>query len=139
MVKRSVLGREKLRAVLRRLPANIKKEVQDGLTKSGQGINDLQRSYVSVDDGDLRDSIRTIPFSKGGIGIIIAAGGPTTTRPVRAGQSAPYDYAMAQELGTQKMLASPFFYPAYRQKKSGMKRKASLAVKKAVANSLAGK
>lgn len=132
MANNRVLGVQLLRAKLAKLPKAVQEEVQVALTKSAEAIAAQQRSMVPVANGTLRDSIRVEPFTKGGIGALIHAGGPTTTKPVRAGQSATYDYALAQELGTQDQLAQPFFYPGFRRKKSAAKGRASRAVKKAV-------
>ena len=132
MASSYLLGRERLRAVLVKLPVAAKANLQATMTAEANSLAELQRKYVPVKSGALRDSIRVEPFSKGGIGAIVKAGGPTTTKPVRKGQSATYDYAMAQELGTQEMLAQPFFFPAYRQSKTKIKRHASKAVRQAV-------
>jgi len=133
MASNRVLGVQLLRAKLKALPKAIQVELQDSLTKSAEVIANQQRATVPVDDGVLRSSIEVTPFSRGGIGAIITAGGETTTKPVRQGQSATYDYAMAQELGTQEQLAQPFFYPSFRRGKAGARRRATNAVKKAVA------
>lgn len=127
-----ITGRERLRAVLAKLPKTAKAELQKAMNEGGEKIVARQKSLVQVKSGTLRDSIRYEPFSRGGIGVVIRAGGPTTTKPVRQGQSATYDYAMGQELGTQEMLAQPFFYPGYRHTKTVVKRRASKAVRLAV-------
>lgn len=127
-----VTGRQRLRKVLNKLPKTAKAELQQAMNEGGEKIVARQKSLVSVKSGTLRDSIHYVPFSKGGIGVVIRAGGAATTKPVRQGQSATYDYAMAQELGTQEMLAQPFFYTGYRYSKTAVKRRASKAVRKAV-------
>ena len=127
-----VTGLHRLRAVLAKLPKTARVELQNAMNESGRKLADRQRALVPVDKGVLRDSIRVEPFTKGGIGVLVKAGGPTTTKPVRVGQSESYDYAMAQELGTQEQLAQPFFYPAFRQTKPAIRRRATAAVKKAV-------
>lgn len=129
-----ILGRDLLRKTLERLPVAIKQDLQVALTAEANALAGLMRARVPVKDGTLRASIRVEPRKQSGlIGALIKAGGPTTTKPVRKGQSATYDYAMAQELGTQEVLAQPFFFPSYRQKKTSIKRRASKAVKDAVA------
>lgn len=133
MASKWVLGRQLLREKLNQIVPAARVELQKALTESGEALASRQRSLVPVKSGALRSSIRVEPFSRGGIGVLVKAGGPTTMKPVRSGQSAMYDYAMAQELGTQEMLAQPFFFPAYRQNKTKIKRRASLAVKKAIA------
>jgi len=132
MASRYVLGRQALRRVLEKLPKTAKAKLQASMTQSANELADLQRSRAPEKDGTLKASIRVEPFTKGGIGALVKAGGPTTTKPVRKGQSATYDYAMAQELGTQDMLANPFFFPSYRQSKTKIKRRASKAVRLAV-------
>jgi HK97 gp10 family phage protein len=133
MPSKYVLGREALRALLKKLPVAANAKLQESMTKSANDLAALQKSRVGVKSGTLRDSIRVEPFSRGGIGAIVKAGGPTTTKPVRNGRSEKYDYAMGQELGTQEMLAQPFFFPSYRQSKTKIKRNATTAVKKAIA------
>jgi HK97 gp10 family phage protein len=130
---RRVLGVEALRAKLKALPPAVREELQTSLTESAETIAAQQRSLVAVESGELKGTIKVTPFSRGGIGAVITAGGEATTKPVRDGQSATYDYALAQELGTQDQLAQPFFYPSFRQKKAGARRKASKAVRAAVA------
>lgn len=132
MVSRTVLGREKLREVFRKLTKTARTELQQAMNEGGEKIIARQKALVPVKEGTLRDSIRYEPFDRGGIGVVIKAGGPATTKPVRKGQSATYDYAMAQELGTQEHLAQPFFFPGYRLGKTGVKRAASKAVRRAV-------
>jgi HK97 gp10 family phage protein len=128
-----VTGREALRALLLKLPKTAAVKLQASMTQSANDLAELQRSRVPVNTGALKDSIRVEPFNKGGIGAIIRAGGPTTTKPVRSGKSPSYDYSLGIELGTQEMLAHPFFYPSYRQQKPKIIRGAALAVKAAVA------
>ncbi len=134
---KALLGRQRLRAVLKELPVAARQELQQAMNESGEKLADRQRSLVPVKEGTLRASIRVEPFNRGGIGVIVKAGGPTTMKPVRNTSKAPlYDYAMAQELGTQDMLAQPFFFPAYRHTKSSVKRRATVAVKRAVAKAV---
>lgn len=136
MARTRVTGLQRLRQVLAKLPKAAQVELQAAMQESGNKLAAHQKSLVPIKDGVLHDSIRVEPFKKGGIGVVVLAGGPTTTKPVRNGQSATYDYAMAQELGTQEQLAQPFFYPAYRQSKPAVKRRATIAVKKAVAQAV---
>lgn len=127
-----VTGRERLRQVLNKLPKIAKIELQKAMNEGGEKIVARQKSLVPVKEGTLRDTIHYEPFSRGGIGVVIRAGGAATTKPVRNGQSATYDYAMGQELGTQEQLAQPFFYPGYRHTKTAVKRAASRAVRRTV-------
>ena len=128
-----IIGRDLVRKTLDRLPVVVKAKLQAGMTASANEMADLMRSRVPVKDGTLKASIRVEKRKNPEIiGALIKAGGPTTTKPVRQGQSATYDYAMGQELGTQEMLANPYFFPSYRAKKTAVKRRASKAVREAV-------
>ena len=127
-----VTGRQLLRAQLATLPKTVRGKLQEALTASANALADEMRARAPVDSGDLKRSIRVEEFSRGGIGAIVLAGGPLTTKPVRAGQSATYDYAVGIELGTQEMLASPFFYPTFRRSKAKINRRSAKAVKAAV-------
>jgi HK97 gp10 family phage protein len=132
--KGRVLGIVALRKKLAAIPALARSELQAEMNIAAAEIVALQKALAAsnVDSGSLQMSIRMEPFSRGGVGVLIKAGGPLTTRPVRAGQSVMYDYAMANELGTQEMLAQPFFYPAARRKKRAVNRRSAKALRKAV-------
>lgn len=127
-----VTGRALLRAKLAKLPKVVQANLQAEITKSAEDMANLMRSRAPVRSGALRDSIKVTNFSRGGIGAVITAGGAATTKPVRNGQSATYDYALANELGTQDMLAQPFFYPSYRQRRPKVRRGMTKAVKAAI-------
>jgi hypothetical protein len=91
----------------------------------------LARSFVPVEDGTLRDSIRrSEPGERGEV--LVEAGGPTTTRPVRNGSTATFDYALGQEYGTQKSNARPYFWPSYRLTRKRLRARASRALNKAI-------
>lgn len=128
-----VIGRDLVRRTLEKLPKVAKAKLQTGMTDSAEEIADVMRGRVGKKTMALHDSIRVEKRKNPSlIGALIKAGGPTTTKPVRQGQSATYDYAMAQELGTVDMLAQPFFFGSYRLKKSAVKRRASKDVRAAV-------
>lgn len=135
MASNRVLGRELLKKKLAALPAAVRTEVQSELNKAAGDVVAAQKSLAAgnVDSGDLQMSIRFTPFSRGGIGVIFEAGGPMTTKEVRNGSGVNYDYALANELGTQDMLAQPFFYPGFRRKRASIRRRASKGLRNAVA------
>lgn len=128
-----VQGRDAVRALLKKLTPTVAAGLQASMTASANDLADLMRSRAPVKSGALKASIRTEALQNGRIGAAIRAGGPTTTKPVRNGKSPQYDYAAGIELGTQEMLAHPYFYPSYRAKKTAIRRNASIAVQKAVA------
>jgi HK97 gp10 family phage protein len=127
-----VTGRQLLRAQLATLPKTVRGKLQEQLTASAEALAEEMRARAPVDSGALKQSIRVEPFSRGGIGAVVLAGGPLTTKSVRNGVDVAYDYAVGIELGTQEMLASPFFYPTYRRAKAKINRRSAKAVKAAV-------
>lgn len=88
-------------------------------------------SVAPVHEGALRTTVGVVP-GKSDTQVRIVAGGQKTVR--RSISSKPYDYARADEFGTQKMAARPFFFPTYRLRKkkiiAAMKRKIVAAIKK---------
>lgn len=88
------------------------------------------KALAPVDDGDLQKSVRSEKVSD--LKILVKAGGELTTKPVRDGASATYDYALANEFGTAGMTAQPFFFTAFRIKKEKIKRSIKTSVGKAV-------
>lgn len=81
--------------------------------------------------GKLRQSIR-IEEDAANLRVIIRAGGPLTTKPVRKGVKQTYDYALAQEFGTHKEHAAPFFYPTWRTGRARARGTINKAIKQAI-------
>ncbi|TKT78421.1 HK97-gp10 family putative phage morphogenesis protein [Aquamicrobium sp. LC103] len=132
---------DRLRRRLERIPDAIRKRAKADLMLGGREINMLQRSLAPKDDGVLVGTIRTEQLPDPEIGVEIKAGGPETTKPVRnseKGNAPEYDYALAQEHGTENMQANPFFYPAYRLKKKQVQRSVRRGVRKALRNAVKG-
>lgn len=90
----------------------------------------IQRMAPKGDTHKLAESVR-VEGGRFGDRFYVKAGGPLTTKPVRAGASATYDYANAVEHGTQTMKAEPFFYPTYRANRQQMKRSIQNVIRKA--------
>jgi HK97 gp10 family phage protein len=134
----SLIGLEKLRRKLNRIPESVRRRAQADLMLAGRQINMAQRALAPSDDGDLRASIRSEPLTDGTIGVVIRAGGPTTTKPVRNGQSATYDYALGQEYGTQDMAPNAFFWPAYKAGKGKARRDVRAGVKRSLRQAVTG-
>jgi len=70
--------------------------------------------------------------------VTLRAGGQTTTKAIHEGQSGSYDYANAQEFGTAKMSANPFFWPSYRLYRKAMRSAVKRNMRKAVKESFPG-
>lgn len=128
-----IIGIEKMMRRLERIPAEVRKRAKAELMLQGRQTNMLQRSLAPKDDLTLASTIRSEPLPDPEIGVVMRAGGPATTKPVRDTEGAPeYDYALGQEFGTEEMGANPFFLPAIRVRK----KKARAAVRSAVRRSL---
>jgi HK97 gp10 family phage protein len=125
-----IQNRERLRRKIAALPGAVRDEITQALRDSANEISDLQRRFVPVEDGVLRGTIRN-SVSEADLRATMTAGGPETTKPVREGQDASYDYAFAQEFGTAKMPARPFFFPGYRLGKKKAKGRIARAINKA--------
>lgn len=130
MISAKVSKKDRLFAKLIKLAPEAEKELVTVNNQSADEMVALARSYVPVDDGVLRDSIRKVPAARGAVSV--EAGGPTTTKPVRQGVDASYDYALGQEYGTRHNPARPFFWPAYRLMRKRLRNRASRAINRVV-------
>ncbi|MEM6617453.1 MAG: hypothetical protein AAF619_13080 [Pseudomonadota bacterium] len=126
-----VQGLQSLKRKLRDLPKKTRMVLEADLSVIGREVNVEQRARAPKDEQVLTSTIRTEAIGGDRIGVNIRAGGDATTRPVRNGADASYDYAMAQEHGTEDMAPMPFFYGPIRTKKRQIKRRVTQAVKKA--------
>lgn len=100
--------------------------------QSANAMADLARRLAPVRTGRLQASIRIEPRERGAFAVM--AGGLMTTHPVRKGAKATYDYALAQEFGSENNPAQPFFWPSYRVSKRPSKARATRALTKAIKN-----
>lgn len=126
-----ILKMAALRRKFERMAPEVKKRVQADIMLAGREINILQRSLAPVDSGALKQSIRTEPYNDPYVGAFVRAGGPLTTKAARQGHGT-YDYALAQELGTVDIDATPFFYTAVRAKRPATKRRIRAGIKSAI-------
>lgn len=119
----------------RKLTEQLKKQVSEDAIKEldsqVDSLVNLMESVAPSDKGVLRHTIKKVP-GKSKTQVRIVAGGRETVRP--SVSSKPYDYARADEFGTQTMAARPFFFPTYRMRKkkiiAAMKRKLTATIKK---------
>lgn len=125
--------RQRWQRRLKALPEQTRKEMTVAVQKGADEINDLQRRFVPQDDGDLLRSIsnKMVKNSSGLIVVEITAGGDATTRPVRKGADADYDYALGQEFGNTQNSAQPFFFPGFRIGKRRAKSRITRSINKA--------
>jgi HK97 gp10 family phage protein len=118
----------------RRLTQVLKREVHDvaveELNVQADQLANLIESVAPKFEGKLAHSVRKVP-GKRDTQVRIVAGGKLTIRP--SVSSKPFDYARADEFGTQRMAAKPFFFPTYRLRKkkiiSAIKRRITKAIK----------
>lgn len=106
------------------------------------GAADMVRTakgFAPRDEGNLVESIREDP-GEHPLQRVVEAGGPLTEAEfgVRAASGVAYDYAIAQEFGTEKMTANPFFWPAYRFMKKPMLNRMMRAWRKALREAWGG-
>lgn len=131
-----ITGLRNIERRLARIPKAARAAVKPALDKSADELVAAQRSLAPLDDGTLKASIKW--HESGELTRTVRAGGPTTTRPVRSGTSATYDYALAQEFGTTKMSANPFFWPGYRLLRKRIRNRIKRAISKAVKEEFGG-
>ena len=74
--------------------------------------NALQALEQSEETGDLEASCVVVGGATD-LEALVQAGGAATTKEVREGSGADYDYAEAFEFGTSHQPARPFFYSTY--------------------------
>ena len=122
---RSVIN---LQALLASLPAELKAPILAETFVQAEGLRSEMIFRVPVGDdakrGTLRDSIR-VEKGQRQMRVLVRAGGDKT----RVGG---YDYANAQEFGTRKQPAQPFFWVSYRKRKAKIRREIKRAAKDAI-------
>lgn len=124
-------GLARLQRRLKAIPQQVRDDVQPVLDRSADQLARAMRQNAPQDEGDLIDSIQT-EASYTYLARAVVAGGEKTTRPVREGADASYDYAFAQEFGTKEMPANSFFYPVVRSLNKRIKRRIKAAAARAV-------
>ena len=120
-----------------KIPLEVKAAVATEALLQAHRLGGAIQQAAPKDEGDLKASVR-IEGGKYGDRFYVRAGGPLTTRPVREGASAFYDYANAVEHGTAKMRAEPFFYPTYRAHRKAIRAGISATALKAAQRYNAG-
>jgi HK97 gp10 family phage protein len=113
------------------IPPAVKAAAMNSLVRQGELLMTAMRGAVPVEHGALRNSIR-MEVDDSIFRITVMAGGKATTRPVRAGTTVTFDYALAQEYGTERMKENPFFWPMYRLLKKSRRRAVKAAMTRAI-------
>lgn len=116
---------------LRAAAPKVRDHLAAANNKTGDEIVSMAQRLVAVDEGDLQRSIRK---EQGRLEttVVVLAGGPLTTKPVREGADASYDYALGVEFGTVDTPAQPFFWPSVRANRKTHRGRASRALRTAI-------
>lgn len=130
-----VQGLDALTAQFRRMREKVRAANAEALAENAEDLAGRIRAAAPKDEHQLEQTVRVVP-GKDGVTQRVVAGGKATQRPVEHGQSPTFDYARAQEFGTEQMPANPFFFPVYRKRKRAMRAKQKRAIRKAIKESL---
>lgn len=118
-------NRNRLRAKLKAIPVGVRRALKAQNAANAAELVETQGGFVRVDDADLQNSIKHQDVSDSTrISQRVSAGG----------RAAPHGWWI--EVGTVKMPAFPFFWPAWRLKKRRFKSRMSRAAKKAIAGAV---
>lgn len=125
---------ERFKRVLAALPKPARAAVHDELWKSASDVAEAMRSAASSGPtGNLKKSVR-VERGRHELSVVIRAGGPLTTKPVRSGKTGSYDYSLANEFGTAEVGEQPFFWNTYNAKKKGAKNRVRKRARAAIAD-----
>jgi len=115
---------KRLQAILQLLPEQVKKPVRAQVFAQADVLRQAMQAKVPAESGTLRDSIRVEP-GRNEMRALVKAGGPATTH-------GGYDYALAQEFGTQKTPSQPYFWASYRKNKRKIRTAIKATIKVAI-------
>lgn len=132
---------ERFKALTEEMKRTVRQEAIAELNRQASILRDTIQAIApiyqgppvgGVQPGALKTSVKLVSDKSKSTVVRIVAGGVLTVRPSISGK--PYDYARADEFGTQQMAAQPFFFPTYRLMKkriiSAMKRRVAANIKK---------
>jgi HK97 gp10 family phage protein len=94
----------RLMSKLGRLADAGEKAIKEAVSRGGDAVRDAAKANAPVDTGELRDSIESIVSSDG--------------LSVEVGTDVPHGVFV--ELGTSRMAAQPFLFPAFEREKAGI-------------------
>lgn len=131
MARTTVKGLDKLRAKLRAMPDEVRREIRGALEKNANELVAMQKRLVPVDDGDLRDSIEWA-WGDGETSRIGVKGQQGLAITVSAGSAEAF-HARWVEFGTSDgRPAQGFFYSPYRALRKRMKSRITRSQNKAI-------
>lgn len=123
-------NKDRYYAALRRTVPGLDMELRAALEKVGNEFVSKAEQYVPVDEGDLKQSIKWdwTKATQDEVGrspaIVIQAGGED--------KNDPGFYARWVEFGTPTTPKQPYFFPAYRLARRGIKSRLSRAMTRAI-------
>lgn len=131
IMNRSLL---RFKQLMKEIPEHLRQSLPEEVRSGAEMLASAMRKTVPTgDDGahELRDSIR-VEDGEHSLKFFVKAGGALTTHPVEKGKSRFYDRANAVEFGTEKMRATPFFWPTYRLLKRKVRGRVNSGAKRAL-------
>jgi hypothetical protein len=111
----------RLRKRLARVPIEVRAAAAAQAAIEANNLTIAMKGSAPKDDGVLVASVR-MEVGRSGDQFVVKAGGPTTTRPVREGATATFDYSLASEFGREGQPARGWFYPTYRARRKKIRR-----------------
>lgn len=102
----------------RRASFAAKREVVREIRRQAERVKDaIAEAAAHGETGKLAESV-TVRRGRNTLELVVTVGGDLTTKPVRKGAKAEYDYALAVEFGNEHAPAQPFAYPTFREMES---------------------
>jgi HK97 gp10 family phage protein len=101
-------GDEELQRYFRDVTFKMKRELVTVIKEQADGLAEAIKAETPVKTGRLRDSVK-VRRGRNTLELVVTAGGDETTVSER-GPSGAYDYSLAVEFGTSKLVAQPFFW-----------------------------
>lgn len=109
---------DEVQRTLRDLPFRVKRRIAAAIHEQAEALAaELRDEAPEGETGNTKESVR-VRRGRNMLEVIVSAGGPLTTKPVRKGTHTEYDYALAAEFGTQHQPASPWFFPTCRAREA---------------------
>lgn len=135
MARSRNLSVDQFKQLMDRIPKEVANELRGAVDDAGQELVRAMKPAVPLGVDGRNELVESVRLERGRhpLSVLVRAGGPLTTRSVRKGSGVSYDYALANEFGTEKMAAQPFFWPTYRLKKKSLRSKISRRARKAIA------
>jgi hypothetical protein len=128
--------RARAKRVMKALPSAVQKRLESQNAANADELVETMKGFINDKTGKLASTVkREAAPEKSPIAQRVSAGGAATTKAVRKskkGNAPLYDYANANEYGTEDMAAQPFFWPAWRLKRRRFKARMSRAGKKGI-------